>query len=94
MTEGGGVSAARPSPPRRAPPERQNNLTDPDNPLMLRLDAKSHRQADDAHAEVCVEGPLLVLAVGLVATSADVPSFAATVLALRQTTGLSSPCWP
>lgn len=37
---------------------------------------------------VCADGPQLVLATNLVATSADAPSFAATVLSMRDTVGL------
>ncbi len=55
---------------------------------MRRSDAHEYRQAYNAQAVVCAEGPQLVLATSLVATSADAPSFAATVLAMRDTVGL------
>jgi transposase len=70
------------------PPERQCNLTDPDSALMRRSDAHEYRQAYNAQAVVCADGPQLILATNLVATSADAPSFAATVLGMRNTVGL------
>ena len=84
-----GRRGSRPKPPDDTPPaERQSNLTDPDSSLMRRSDAHEYRQAYNAQAVVCAEGPQLVLATSLVATSADAPSFAATVLAMRDTVGL------
>jgi len=81
---------SKPKPPDDTPPpERQSNLTDPDSALMRRSDAHEYRQAYNAQAVVCAEGPQLVLATNLVATSADAPSFAATVLGMRDTVGLS-----
>jgi transposase len=70
------------------PPERQTNLTDPDSALMRRSDAHEYRQAYNAQAVVCADGAQLILAVNLVATTADAPSFAATVLAMQKTIGL------
>jgi transposase len=70
------------------PPERQSNLTDPDSALMRRSDAHEYRQAYNAQAVVCAEGMQLILATNLVATPADAPSFAATILAMRDTVGL------
>ena len=55
---------------------------------MRRSDAHEYRQAYNAQAVVCAEGPQLVLATNLVATSADAPSFAATILGMRGTIGL------
>ena len=76
-------------PPDDAPsPERQSNLTDPDSALMRRSDAHEYRQAYNAQAVVCADGAQLILATNLVATSADAPSFAATILAMEQTLGL------
>jgi transposase len=78
-----------PKPPDDAPPpERQSNLTDPDSALMRRSDAHEYRQAYNAQAVVCAEGAQLILATNLVATSADAPSFAATILAMQGTVGL------
>jgi transposase len=78
-----------PKPPEEAPsPERQSNLTDPDSALMRRSDAHEYRQAYNAQAVVCAEGSQLIVATNLVATTADAPSFAATVLGMKQTIGL------
>ena len=78
-----------PKPPEETPsPERQSNLTDPDSALMRRSDAPDYRQAYNAQAVVCAEGSQLILATNLVATTADAPSFAATVLGMKQTIGL------
>ena len=78
-----------PKPPDDAPPpERQSNLTDPDSALMRRSDAHEYRQAYNAQAVVCAEGAQLILATNLVTTTADAPSFAATILAMQTTIGL------
>lgn len=80
-----------PKPPEDDPPPapgRQSNLTDPDSALMRRSDAHEYRQAYNAQAVVCAAGSQLILATGVVATSADAPSFAATVLAMENTIGL------
>jgi len=70
------------------PPERQSNLTDPDSALMRRSDAHEYRQAYNAQAVVCADGAQLIVATNLVATPADAPSFAATILAMQDTIGL------
>jgi len=72
------------------PPERQSNLTDPDSALMRRSDAHEYRQAYNAQAVVCADGSQLILATGVVATSADAPSFAATILDMERGIGLPS----
>lgn len=78
-----------PKPPDDAPPpERQSNLTDPDSALMRRSDAHEYRQAYNAQAVVCADGAQLILATNLVATTADAPSFAATILGMQATVGL------
>ena len=78
-----------PKPPEDdPPPERQSNLTDPDSALMRRSDAHEYRQAYNAQAVVCAEGSQLILATGVVATSADAPSFAATILGMERGIGL------
>lgn len=78
-----------PKPPQaEPPPERQCNLTDPDSALMRRSDAHEYRQAYNAQAVVCAEGSQLILATNLVATSADAPSFAPTILGMEATIGL------
>ena len=78
-----------PKPPDdEPPPERQSNLTDPDSALMRRSDAHEYRQAYNAQAVVCAEGAQLILATNLIATTADAPSFAATVLSMESTIGL------
>jgi len=78
-----------PVPPDPNPPaERQSNLTDPDSALMRRSERHEYRQAYNAQAVVCAEGSQLVLATNLVATTADAPSFAATILAMETTIGL------
>ena len=78
-----------PKPPEdEPPPGRQSNLTDPDSALMRRSDAHEYRQAYNAQAVVCAEGSQLILATGVAATTADAPSFAATVLAMENTVGL------
>ena len=79
----------KPKPPDATPlPERQINLTDADSALMRRSDAHEYRQAYNAQAVVCADGTQLILATNLVATTADAPSFAATVLAMQGTIGL------
>ncbi len=78
-----------PKPPDDTPPpERQSNLTDPDSALMHRSDAHEYRQAYNAQAVVCADGAQLILATNLVATSADAPSFAETILGMQGTVGL------
>lgn len=78
-----------PKPPDdEPPPERQSNLTDPHSALMRRSDAHEYRQAYNAQAVVCADGAQLVLATSLVATSADAPSFAKTILDMQSTIGL------
>jgi transposase len=78
-----------PKPPDETPPPtRQSNLTDPDSALMRRSQAHEYRQAYNAQAVVCAEGTQLILATNLVATSADAPSFAETILAMEKTIGL------
>jgi len=70
------------------PPGRQSNLTDPNSALMPRSDAHEYRQAYNAQAVVCADGAQLILATNLVATTADAPSFAATILGMQSTVGL------
>lgn len=70
------------------PPDRQINLTDPDSRLMRRSDAHEYRQAYNAQAVVCAEGSQLILENGVVATTADAPSFAATILGMEERIGL------
>ncbi len=70
------------------PASPQNALTDPDSALMRRSDAHEHRQAYNAQAVVCAEGSQLILATGVVATTADAPGCAAAVLAMENTVGL------
>lgn len=78
-----------PKPPEDdPPPTRQSNLTDPDSALMRRSDAHEYRQAYNAQAVVCAEGSQLILATGVVATSADAPSFASTILGMAGGIGL------
>lgn len=78
-----------PKPPDdEPPPERQSNLTDPDSALMRRSDAHEYRQAYNAQAVVCADGTQLILATNLVASSADAPSFASTILSMETTVGL------
>jgi transposase len=78
-----------PVPPDPTPPaERQSNLTDPDSALMRRSDRHEYRQAYNAQAVVCADGTQLVLATNLVATTADAPSFADTILGMEKTIGL------
>ena len=80
-------------PPDAHPPAaQQSNLTDPDSALMRRSDAHEYRQAYNAQAVnaqavVCADGTQLILATKLVATSADAPSFAATILGMEATVG-------
>lgn len=84
-----GHRGSAPVPPDPTPPaERQSNLTDPDSSLMRRSDRHEYRQAYNAQAVVCADGSQLVVATNLVATTADAPSFAATILAMEQTIGL------
>jgi hypothetical protein len=78
-----------PKPPDdQPPPERQSNLTDPDSVLMRRSDAHEYRQAYNAQAVVCADGTQLVLTTNLVATTADAPSYAVTILSMQATIGL------
>lgn len=55
---------------------------------MRRSDAHEYRQAYNAQAVVSADGTQLILATNLVATTADAPSFAATILAMESTCGL------
>ena len=78
-----------PKPPEDdPPPTRQSNLTDPDSALMRRSDAHEYRQAYNAQAVVCAEGSQLILATTVVATPADAPSFASTILGMEGGIGL------
>jgi transposase len=78
-----------PKPPGETPPpDRQTNLTDPDSQLMRKSKAHEYRQAYNAQAVVCAEGTQLILATGMATTPSDQPTFAATVLAMRDTVGL------
>ena len=78
-----------PKPPDETPPPtRQSNLTDPDSALMRRSERHEYRQAYNAQAVVCAEGSQLILTTNLIASPADAPSFAATILAMEQTIGL------
>ena len=78
-----------PKPPSEEPrPDRQSNLTDPDSALMRRSEAHEYRQAYNAQAVVCADGSQLILATNLVATTADAPSFAPTILGMEATIGL------
>jgi hypothetical protein len=78
-----------PKPPEDGPPPtRQSNLTDPDSALMRRSDAHEYRQAYNAQAVVCAEGSQLILATNLTACPSDAPSFAATILGMKQGIGL------
>jgi transposase len=78
-----------PRPPEDDPPPmRQCNLTNPDSALMRRSDAHEYRQAYNAQAVVCAEGSQLILATGVVATTADAPSFASTILGMEHGIGL------
>ncbi|WP_146222723.1 transposase, partial [Komagataeibacter swingsii] len=78
-----------PKPPDdEPPPDRQISLTDPDSRLMRRSDAHEFRQAYNAQAVVCAEGSQLIVTTDVVATSADAPSFASTVLSMENTIGL------
>ena len=78
-----------PKPPDATPrPDRQTNLTDPDSQLMRKSKAHEYRQAYNAQAVVCAEGTQLILATNMATTPSDQPTFAATVLAMRETVGL------
>ena len=55
---------------------------------MRRSDRHEYRQAYNAQAVVCADGSQLVVATHLVATTADAPGFAATILAMEKTIGL------
>lgn len=86
-----GRRGSPPKPPDENPPpspERQSNLTDPDSALMRRSNAHEYRQAYNAQAVVCADGAQLILATNLVATSADAPSFVATMMAMSPALGL------
>jgi hypothetical protein len=76
------------SPEDDPPPTRQSNLTDPDSALMRRSDAHDYRQAYNAQAVVCAEGSQLILATNLTACPSDAPSFAATILGMKDGIGL------
>src|SRR5215475_740592 len=78
-----------PKPPDQAPPpDRQSNLTDPDAQLMRKSKAHEYRQSYNAQAVVCAEGSQLILATNMATTPSDQPTFAATILAMKQTIGL------
>lgn len=55
---------------------------------MRRSEAHEYRQAYNAQAVVCAEGSQLVLEIGVVATTADAPGFAATILGMEKRIGL------
>ena len=55
---------------------------------MRKSKAHEYRQAYNAQAVVCAEGTQLILATGMATTPSDQPTFAATVLAMRETVGL------
>lgn len=55
---------------------------------MRRSDAHAYRQAYNAQAVVCADGAQLIVGTNFVATTADAPSFAATILAMLHTIGL------
>jgi hypothetical protein len=55
---------------------------------MRRSDAHEYRQAYNAQAVVCAEGSQLTLAAGVVATTADAPSFPSTILGMEEGIGL------
>ena len=55
---------------------------------MRRSDAHEYRQAYNAQAVVCADGAQLILTTNLIATTADAPSFVATILAMLTTIGL------
>jgi molybdopterin biosynthesis enzyme len=55
---------------------------------MRRSDAHEFGQAYNAQAVVCAEGSQLIVTTGVVATSADAPFFADTVLSMEDTIGL------
>jgi hypothetical protein len=84
----GNCGSAPVPPDPNPPPERQSNLTDPDSALMRRSARHEYRQAYNAQAVVCANGSQLVLATNLVATTADAPSFADTILAMEARIGL------
>ena len=78
-----------PKPPDdEPPPDRQSNLTDPDSALMRRSDAHEYRQAYNAQAVVSADGTQLIVATNLMATTADAPSFASSILSMETTIGL------
>lgn len=78
-----------PKPPDETPPpDRQTNLTDPDSQLMRKSKAHEYRQAYNAQAVVCAEGRQLIVATNIATTPSDQPTFAATILAMRDTVGL------
>lgn len=51
---------------------------------MRRSDAHEYRRAYNAQAVVCAEGSQLIVEHGIVTTTADSPSFAATTTPIRQ----------
>lgn len=55
---------------------------------MRRSDQHEYRQAYNAQAVVCADGSQRVVATNLVATTADAPSFADTILTMDKTIGL------
>lgn len=69
-------------------PGRQTNLTDPDSQLMRKSKAHEYRQAYNAQAVVCAEGSQLIVATNMATAPSDQPTFAATILAMRETVGL------
>jgi transposase len=78
-----------PKPPDDTPPpDRQTNLTDPDSQLMRKSKAHEYRQAYNAQAVVCAEGSQLIVATNMATTPSDQPTFAATILDLKDTIGL------
>ena len=56
---------------------------------MRRSDAHEFRQAYNAQAVVCADGSQLILDTGVVATPADAPSFAPTILGMEHGIGLA-----
>jgi transposase len=69
-------------------PETQSNLTDPDSALMRKSKHHEYRQAYNAQAVVDAQGTQLIVATNVATTPTDQPTFAKTILAMKETIGL------
>lgn len=87
-----GRRGSAPVPPddddRLPPGGKQTNLTDPDSQLMRKSARHEYRQAYNPQAVVDADGTQLVVATNLATTPSDQPTFAQTILSMKDGIGL------